>query len=64
MGPAGSLTGPIRRGDAETIRRHLALLAGDERKAYIALSREALRIAKAGGLSKELAGEVEKALGE
>jgi predicted short-subunit dehydrogenase-like oxidoreductase (DUF2520 family) len=64
LGAAGSLTGPIRRGDAETVRRHLALLNGDERKAYVALSREALRIAKAGGLSKELAGEVEKALGE
>jgi predicted short-subunit dehydrogenase-like oxidoreductase (DUF2520 family) len=64
LGAAGSLTGPIRRGDAETVRRHLVLLNGDERKVYIALSREALRIAKAGGLSKELAAEVEQALGE
>jgi predicted short-subunit dehydrogenase-like oxidoreductase (DUF2520 family) len=64
LGAAGSLTGPIRRGDADTIRRHLAVLEGDERRAYVALSREALRIAKAAGLAKESAGAVERALGE
>lgn len=64
MGAADSLTGPVRRGDVETIRRHLGVLAGDERKAYVALSREALRIAEAAGLAKGLAAEVEKALNE
>lgn len=64
MGAADSLTGPVRRGDVETVRRHLGVLEGDERKAYLALSREALRIARAAGLAKGPAAEVEKALGE
>ena len=62
MGAADSLTGPVRRGDAGTVRRHLGLLQGDARKAYVALSREALRIAKAAGLSKQLSDEMGKAL--
>jgi len=36
MGPAEALTGPIARGDAETVARHLAALAGgDERLARL-----------------------------
>jgi len=62
MGAADSLTGPVRRGYVETVRRHLGVLEGDERKAYLALSREALRIATAGGLSRQLSDEMGKAL--
>lgn len=62
MGAADSLTGPVRRGDVETVRRHLGMLDWDERRAYLALSREALRIATAAGLSKTLSDEMEKAL--
>ena len=64
MGAADSLTGPVRRGDVETVQRHLGVLEGDERKAYLALSREALRIARAAGLPKGPAAEMEKVLGE
>jgi predicted short-subunit dehydrogenase-like oxidoreductase (DUF2520 family) len=34
LGPAGALTGPVRRGDRETVERHLAALPDDERAAY------------------------------
>lgn len=45
--PAAALTGPVVRGDAVTVRRHLAALAGDDeaRAAYVALSRAALGMA-------------------
>jgi predicted short-subunit dehydrogenase-like oxidoreductase (DUF2520 family) len=34
LGPADALTGPVRRGDWETVQRHLAALPDDERAAY------------------------------
>jgi predicted short-subunit dehydrogenase-like oxidoreductase (DUF2520 family) len=34
LGPAAALTGPVRRGDAATVERHLAALPDDERAAY------------------------------
>jgi predicted short-subunit dehydrogenase-like oxidoreductase (DUF2520 family) len=45
LGPAKSFTGPIVRGDVETIRRHLGVLAAtpDVRDVYTALVRAALR---------------------
>jgi predicted short-subunit dehydrogenase-like oxidoreductase (DUF2520 family) len=33
-GPAGALTGPVERGDAGTVRAHLAALAGHDRELY------------------------------
>jgi predicted short-subunit dehydrogenase-like oxidoreductase (DUF2520 family) len=45
LGPAAALTGPVARGDAATIERHLAALGSDERSAYVALARAALRVA-------------------
>jgi len=49
--PLAALTGPVMRGDAETIRRHLAALAGapELRRVYVELSRAAVEIARAGG---------------
>lgn len=44
LGPRAALTGPVRRGDAETVARHLAALPDDERPAYEALAREAARL--------------------
>jgi predicted short-subunit dehydrogenase-like oxidoreductase (DUF2520 family) len=44
LGSADALTGPVARGDADTVRRHLAALPADERAAYRALAREALRL--------------------
>jgi predicted short-subunit dehydrogenase-like oxidoreductase (DUF2520 family) len=45
LGPLGALTGPIVRGDAETVRLHLAVLPERERDLYVALGRETLRVA-------------------
>lgn len=49
-GPAGALTGPVARGDAETVALHLARLSGEERALYSLLGREALRLAREGGI--------------
>jgi predicted short-subunit dehydrogenase-like oxidoreductase (DUF2520 family) len=45
--PLSALVGPVSRGDAETIARHLAALAGDPDllSVYVALSRVALSLA-------------------
>jgi predicted short-subunit dehydrogenase-like oxidoreductase (DUF2520 family) len=61
-GGAGALTGPIRRGDAGTVARHLEALKGPERAAYIALGREALRLAVASGLDLSRATAIEQLL--
>jgi predicted short-subunit dehydrogenase-like oxidoreductase (DUF2520 family) len=44
VGSAAALTGPVARGDADTVSRHLDALAPDERAAYRALAAEALRL--------------------
>jgi predicted short-subunit dehydrogenase-like oxidoreductase (DUF2520 family) len=45
LGPTAALTGPIVRGDWETIRAHLAAVSPDDRAAYLALATEAARLA-------------------
>jgi predicted short-subunit dehydrogenase-like oxidoreductase (DUF2520 family) len=44
MGPAAALTGPVARGDEETLERHLAALDPSERPAYEAMVAEARRL--------------------
>ena len=44
LGPAAALTGPVARGDLETVARHLDELPDDERDAYRALVVEARRL--------------------
>ncbi len=44
LGPRGALTGPVRRGDTETVERHLAALPPEERAGYEAMAREAGRL--------------------
>ena len=71
-GPTAALTGPIRRGDAETVTRHLEALAGLDsgarrgggRKAdvYRMLGQTALEIATRAGLDSVAAGRVDRAL--
>jgi predicted short-subunit dehydrogenase-like oxidoreductase (DUF2520 family) len=71
-GPIAALTGPIRRGDVETVTRHLEALAGLDsssrrgggRKAdvYRMLGRTALEIAKKAGLDSAAAERVDRAL--
>ena len=58
-GGSASLTGPISRGDAGTVARHLAALHGSERALYVGLGREALRLARDAGLDGEKARAIE-----
>ncbi len=62
-GPAAALTGPVARGDAETVRLHLSRLSGDERGLYSLLGREALGLARQRGLDPALAERVGELLG-
>src|SRR5690606_8021447 len=50
LGPAAALTGPIARGDVDTVRLHLARLSDEDRALYCALGRETVRLARAAGL--------------
>jgi len=71
-GPVGGLTGPIRRGDAGTVSRHLAALgeleaSGTQRRPqlvdlYRMLGAIALEIAKEAGLDPAAAEPVARAL--
>jgi predicted short-subunit dehydrogenase-like oxidoreductase (DUF2520 family) len=70
-GPTAALTGPIRRGDVETVTRHLEALAGLDsgmakwpRKAdvYRMLGQIALEIAARAGLEPAAVGRVNRAL--
>jgi predicted short-subunit dehydrogenase-like oxidoreductase (DUF2520 family) len=63
-GPAAALTGPIRRGDVETVQAHLAALRPDDRALYLLLAREALRLAREAGLEPVTAARMADALGE
>jgi predicted short-subunit dehydrogenase-like oxidoreductase (DUF2520 family) len=63
-GPSAALTGPIARGDAETVALHLSRLSADERAVYSVLGREALRLARAGGLDAAAADRLGRLLGE
>jgi predicted short-subunit dehydrogenase-like oxidoreductase (DUF2520 family) len=62
LGPAAALTGPVRRGDAVTVRRHLAALAPGDRALYRALGLAALGLAREAGLGEAPAAAVEQAL--
>lgn len=60
QGPVGALTGPIRRGDAETVKRHLA--AVDNPDLYRMLGLVALEIATKAGLDPAAAERTRRAL--
>ena len=61
-GIAAALTGPVRRGDLETIRTHLEILAPQERQLYRALGLAALTLAREAGLPAKQARQVEELL--
>lgn len=63
LGVAAALTGPIARGDAETVRLHLARLSGPDRELYCGLGQELLRVARAAGLDQDKAAALEDLLG-
>lgn len=62
--PAEALTGPVVRGDAGMVRKHLEALAGDDRAlgVYRRLSLAALRMAKERGTDPVALVQIEKAL--
>jgi len=60
QGPVEALTGPIRRGDAETVARHLRAL--DRPDLYRMLALVALEIAQEAGLDPAAAGRTKRAL--
>jgi predicted short-subunit dehydrogenase-like oxidoreductase (DUF2520 family) len=62
LGVAHALTGPIPRGDADTIRLHLTRLSEPDRKLYCGLGLELLRVARAAGLDPEKADNLEMLL--
>jgi predicted short-subunit dehydrogenase-like oxidoreductase (DUF2520 family) len=62
IGLRAALTGPIARGDVDTIRLHLTRLSAEDRALYSALGLEALRLARAAGLDERRADEVEHIL--
>lgn len=43
FGPQNSFTGPLMRGDVDTIRMHLKALEGPQREAYVGLAKAALQ---------------------
>ena len=59
-GPVGAMTGPIRRGDAETVRRHLQKV--DNPDLYRMLGLVALEIAREAGLDPAAAERTRRAL--
>lgn len=63
LGPAGAFSGPIVRGDAEVVRKHLQVLrnAPEARDVYLALARAALRYLPAQNRAK-LKGMLERRL--
>ena len=64
LGPERALTGPIARGDAATVRKHLDALASEPatRALYAALSLAAVELARGNGTSDEALGEIRRAL--
>jgi predicted short-subunit dehydrogenase-like oxidoreductase (DUF2520 family) len=63
LGPVRGLTGPIRRGDAATVERHLGAIDGREQAAvYRMLGLVALEIAKEAGLEPAAAERTRRAL--
>ncbi|HSS61026.1 MAG TPA: DUF2520 domain-containing protein [Candidatus Limnocylindrales bacterium] len=60
QGPVKALTGPLRRGDAETVSRHLAVM--DNPHLYRMLALVALDIAQQAGLDPAAAGRTRKTL--
>nr|NIP79630.1 DUF2520 domain-containing protein [Gemmatimonadota bacterium]NIQ54405.1 DUF2520 domain-containing protein [Gemmatimonadota bacterium]NIU74616.1 DUF2520 domain-containing protein [Gammaproteobacteria bacterium]NIX44547.1 DUF2520 domain-containing protein [Gemmatimonadota bacterium] len=62
LGVSAALTGPVARGDVDTVRLHLGRLSPTERSLYCALGLETLRLARSAGLDEERAAELETLL--
>lgn len=65
LGPEQALTGPVVRGDAETVRAHLAAIPDELRASYRENARRALALARRSGrLDEDRAVAVERVLDE
>lgn len=62
LGVRAAVTGPIARGDVDTVRLHLARLSPGDRVLYSGLGLELLRLAQAAGLDERRAAEIETLL--
>lgn len=62
LGVPAALTGPIARGDVDTVRLHLARLSPQDRALYSGLGAELLRLARAAGLDEQRAEDIESLL--
>ncbi|MEW6771165.1 MAG: Rossmann-like and DUF2520 domain-containing protein [Bacillota bacterium] len=64
VGPVTGLTGPVARGDVETIRQHARAMEKDAWELYRMLGLHTVKLARRKGLSPETARELEKIFGE
>lgn len=55
LGPAAALTGPVARGEVETVAAHLRCLDSEDRNLYSLLGLRALKLARSRGLGQEAA---------
>ncbi len=62
LDPGQALTGPVARGDIETIRGNLAALEGDVRELYRQLGLQALQLSRERGMGDEVAAALEAEL--
>jgi predicted short-subunit dehydrogenase-like oxidoreductase (DUF2520 family) len=62
LGVAAALTGPVARGDVETVRLHLGRLSERDRHLYCVLGKETLALARIAGLDEQRAGEIDALL--
>ncbi|MGD2122315.1 MAG: DUF2520 domain-containing protein [Gemmatimonadota bacterium] len=60
LGPVRALTGPVSRGDVETVRLHLRTLEPREKALYASLGLEILKLAGGRGLDEEVSSELEE----
>jgi len=58
VGPSAALTGPVARGDWDTVARHLAAIDPSERAAYLAMAAAARRLVADDGLPASLTGSL------
>lgn len=64
LGLAAALTGPVARGDVDTVRLHLSRLSTRERNLYSALGVETVQLARAVGLDPDRAAAIESLLAD
>ena len=62
QGPLVALTGPVARGDVDTLTRHLAALSGTEAELYRRLGEATLELARRRGMDEAVAARVALAL--